>query len=99
MDMISRYLNYSTIATKPCTLPRSASSSPAVWLHDLSLHNCGTSTRCCNHMLTSNQERDFCSTAFRVAYSLQYTLGIGKGRQRIVELHAYAMESRLRKLS
>ena len=30
--------------------------APAVWLHGLSLHNCGTSTRCCNHMLTSNPE-------------------------------------------
>ena len=68
VNMISRYLNYSTIATKLC--PLSASSAPAVWLHGLSLHNCGTSTRCCNHMLTSNPERDVCSSTMCVAYSL-----------------------------
>ena len=60
--MISKYLKYSILATKPCS--QSASSTPAVWPHDLSLHNHGTrlSTRCCNHMLTSNTERDVCST-------------------------------------
>ena len=57
--MIRKHLNYSTIATKPCT--HSASSAPAVWLHGLSLHNCGTSTRCCNHMQTSNPEGE-CAT-------------------------------------
>ena len=38
--MVSSYLKYSTTATKPCT--QSASSTPAVWLHGLSLHICGT---------------------------------------------------------
>ena len=68
VNVISRYLNYGTIATKPCT--QSARSAPAVWLHGLSLHNCGTSTRCCNHMLTSNPERDVSSSTMCVAYSL-----------------------------
>ena len=43
---------------------------PAVWLHGLTLHNCGTSTRCCNHKLMSDPERDGCSSAMCVAYSL-----------------------------
>ena len=67
VNMISKYLNYNTTATKPCTL--SASSAPAVWLHG---HKCGTSTRCCNYMLTSNPERDVCTTTVPqcVAHSL-----------------------------
>ena len=49
----------------------SARSAPAVWLHSLSLHNRGTSTRCCNHIPTSNPERDVClSTTHCVAYGL-----------------------------
>ena len=52
--MIKKNLKYSTIATTPCTL--SDSTAPAVWLHGLSLHNCGTSTRCCNHILISIQK-------------------------------------------
>ena len=66
--MISKYLNFNTTATKPCTL--SASGAPAVWLHDLSLHNCGTSTRCCNHMLMSNPERDVSTATVRVLHTL-----------------------------
>ena len=49
-----------TTATKPCTL--SAGSAPAVRLHGLSPHICDTSTRCCNHMVTSNPERDVFTT-------------------------------------
>ena len=65
--MVGSYLKYSTTATKPCTLP--ASSAPVVWLHGLSLHICGTSTRCCNHAVTSNPERDVFTTSMCVAHS------------------------------
>ena len=63
--MASSYFKYSTAATKSYTL--SASSAPGVWLHGLSLHICGTSTRCCNHMVMSNPERF--TTTVCVAYS------------------------------
>ena len=64
--MISKYLNYNTTATKPCTL--SACSAPAVWLHGLSLHNCG------NKVLQPHADvksrRDVCATTVCVAHSL-----------------------------
>ena len=67
VNMVSSYLKYSTTATKPCTL--SVSGAPVMWLHGLSLHICGTSTRCCNDMVTSNPERDVFTTTVSVAYS------------------------------
>ena len=62
--MVSSYLKYSTTAKKPCThvhcLP--VYGALAVWLHGISLHICDNSTRCCNHMVTSNPERDVFTT-------------------------------------
>ena len=78
MVTVSSYLKYSTTATKPCT--QSASSAPAVRLHGLSLHICGTSTRCCSHAVTSNPEEMFslllyyvCCTGF-LMYSCKCVL-------------------------
>ena len=70
--MVSSYLKYSTATTEPCTL--SASSAPAVRLHGPSLHICGTSTRCCNHTVTSNPERICFTTTVFVAYTLPNAL-------------------------
>ena len=61
VPVVRREYDYNTTATKPC-IP-SASSAPAVWLHGLSLHNCGTSTRCC---MTSNPEGNVCTTYYCV---------------------------------
>ena len=63
-----------------CTL--SASSAHAGLIHGLSLHNCGTSTMCCNHMVTSNPERDVCATTHCACCTLPLihacTLNTGK---------------------